>query len=120
MIHTRRFGRLCICFLGLAFSLGCDTLTGTSNIEYRVTGFNIQRVSLTYESEGGGTAQISNSTVPWSYAFKAKEGDFLYISAQIVEGTGSVTVSILDGGDMWKTTSSSGFASIATVSGSAE
>ena len=98
----------------------CDSLTGTSNIEYRVTGFNVQRVSLTYESEGGGTAQVSSATLPWSYALRAKQGDFLYISAQIVEGTGSVTVTIAKGGDTFKTTTSSGLASIATASGSPE
>lgn len=102
------------------FGASCDTLTGTSNIEYRVTGFNVQRVSLTYESEGGGTAQVSNATIPWSHAFKAKKGDFLYISAQIVQGTGSVTVTIAKSGETFKTTTSSGFASIATASGALE
>lgn len=103
-------------------SASCDTLTGTSNIEYRVTGVNVQRVSLTYESEGGGTAQVSSATVPWSYAFKAKRNDFLYISAQIVQGTGSVTVGIYKSGDLYKdkSTTSSGFASIASASGSLE
>lgn len=100
-----------------AISSGCDAITGASNIEYRVNG-TAQRVSLTYESEGGGTAQISSVAPPWSYSFRAEKDDFLYISAQIVQGTGSVTVAIYKGGDQIESTTSSGFASIATASGS--
>jgi len=42
--------------------LGCDAITGASNIDYRVSG-SATRVSLTYEAEGG-TQQISSQTVP--------------------------------------------------------
>lgn len=95
---------------------GCDALTGQSNIEYRVSG-SAARVSLTYESEGGGTSQVDSAAVPWSYSFKAKKGDFLYVSAQIVSTSGgTVTVAIYKGGTQIESSSSSGFASIATAS----
>lgn len=93
---------------------GCDALNGISNIEYRVTG-TAERVSVTYETESG-VAQAQNLTLPWSYARKGKEGDFLYIAAQITEGNGSVTVSIYKGSTLLESTTSTGFASIATAS----
>lgn len=94
---------------------GCDVLTGQSNIEYRVSG-TATRASLTYETEGGGTGQVSSAAIPWSYSFKAKKGDFLYISAQITSNSGTITTAIYKGGKEIETASSSGFASIATAS----
>lgn len=95
---------------------GCDSLSGASNIEYAVTG-TATKVSLTYGLSGGGTEQIASTTVPWSYPFRGKKGDFLYLSAQIVEGTGTVVVTIKKNGETFKTATSSGFASVATASG---
>lgn len=96
--------------------VGCDSVTGASNIEYRVSG-SATRVSLTYETEGG-TSQVSSAALPWSYSRKAKAGDFLYVSAQIIEGNGTATAAIYKGGSVFKTSTSSGFAAIATASGS--
>lgn len=97
---------------------GCDSLLGRSNVMYEVTGSNVSKVSLTYESEGGGTAQIASASVPWTSSFKADKDDFLYVSAQIIEGTGSITVTIYKNEKILETASASGFASIATASGS--
>lgn len=96
---------------------GCDSLRGISDIEYTATGVNVSRVSLTYEASGGGTEQIASRALPWSYAFKGKKDDFLYVSAQIIEGEGTVTVTIKKSGQIFKSATSTGFASIATASG---
>lgn len=108
--------RLLLLAMSLLCLSACDTITGQSNITYEVTG-TATRVSLTYEVEGGGTSQIASAAVPWTHSFKAKRDDFLYVSAQIIEGDGSITVTIRKGTSSWKSASSSGFASIATASG---
>lgn len=92
--------------------------TTTSNIEYRVTGSSVNRVSLTYQASTGSTQQISSQALPWSFTRTASSGDFLYVSAQIIDGTGSVTVTIFRNGSQFQTATSSGFAAIATASGS--
>lgn len=98
-------------------SSGCNAITGASDIEYTVTGTAGTRVSLTYES-GSGTSQVSSTTVPWSYSLKADKDGFLYVSAQIVSSTGSITVTIKKNGKDFKSATASGFAAIATASGS--
>jgi len=103
----------------LALFAGCDAITGHSDMEYRITG-SASRVSITYENGSGGTDQISNRALPWSYAFDGERGDFVYVSAQIVEGNGSITVSIYKGGDLFESAFASGFAAIATSSGTLE
>lgn len=95
----------------------CNAITGASDIEYTVTGTAGTRVSLTYES-GSGTSQVSSATVPWSYSFKAEKDGFLYVSAQILSSTGSITATIRKNGKDFKTGTASGFAAIATASGS--
>lgn len=111
------FRRLVLIALLTAFS-GCNALTGASDIEYSITGLNVQRVSITYESGSGGTSQVASATLPWSYSFKADRDAFLYVSAQIIQGTGSITATIRKNGDSFKTGTASGFAAIATASGS--
>lgn len=105
-----------LCALVAITGEGCNTLTGASDIEYSITG-TAQRVSVTYES-GGGTSQVSSASVPWSYSFKAEKDGFLYVSAQILSNTGSVTVAIRKNGKEFKSGTASGFAAIATASGS--
>ena len=57
--------------------------------------------------------------MPWAYSRKADDGDFLSVSAQIIEGgdIDTVSVQIYKGGDIFKTATSSGFGSIATAAG---
>jgi hypothetical protein len=98
-------------------SSGCDALTGASNIEYTVTGPSSTRVSITYQSSSDGSSQVSRAALPWSYSWKADRGDFLYVSAQIVEGGGTVIASIYKDGDLVDSGQASGFAAIATASG---
>lgn len=102
--------------VALPLFMGCDSITGASDIRYSVQGIAGTRVSLTYES-GSGTSQNSSAAVPWSYSFKADKDEFLYVSAQIVQGTGPVTVTIFDDEKSIGSQVATGFAAIATVSG---
>ena len=76
--------------------LGCSTITdlfaGPSNVEYRASG-TAARVSLAYATEDG-TEQVSSSTLSWAYSRKADDGDFLSVSAQILEGGDQDTVTV--------------------------
>lgn len=103
----------------LAASVGCkNPLSPSGQVEYRITGTATQ-VDVTYANSSGGTAQVSRAAVPWNYSWStAKTGDFLYVSAQIVNSSGgNVTVTILRNGSTVQTATSSGFATIATASG---
>jgi hypothetical protein len=73
---------------------------------------------LTYENNQGGTEQHSMSG-SWNLEMDMNHGQFMYISAQNNNASGTVGVSILCDGDVFKTSSSSGAYVIATASGSA-
>jgi hypothetical protein len=103
--------------------VGCnlvDTFTGPgrSDIEYRVSG-TANRVSLRYETENG-TAENSNATLPWSFTRKAENDDLLYVTAQIIEGDGTVTAAIYKGSNLIISSTSTGAGAIATASGTLE
>ena len=118
---NRTIARCAIAILVVPFMLGCDAIkdvfTGPSNIEYRASG-TAARVSLTYATEDG-TEQIGSSALPWAFSRTANDGDFLSVSAQIIEGSDidTVTVQVFEGGDVFKTATSSGFGSTATAFG---
>ena len=118
---NRTIARCAIAILVVPFMLGCNAITniftGPSDTEYRASG-TAALVSLTYETEDG-TEQIGSSALPWAYSRTAEDGDFLSVSAQIIEGgdLDTVTAQIFKGGDIFKTAISSGFGSIATASG---
>ena len=118
---NRTITRCAIALLVFPCMLGCgaiaDIFTGPSNTEYRASG-SAARVSLTYQTEDG-TEQIGSTALPWAYSRKADDGDFLSVSAQIIEGgvLDTVTVQVYKGGDIFKTATSSGLGSIATASG---
>jgi hypothetical protein len=99
---------------------GCSLLDslvgpGKSDIEYRVSG-TAERVSLRYETESG-TSEDGNKTLPWSFTRKAEDEDLLYVSAQIVEGDGTVTAAIYKSGKLLNSSTSTGTGAIATASG---
>lgn len=73
---------------------------------------------MTYENNQGGTEQHSMSG-SWHLDMDMNHGQFMYISAQNNNASGSVTVSILCDGSVFKTSNSSGAYVIATASGSA-
>jgi hypothetical protein len=100
--------------------VGCgllDSLTGPgrSDIEYRVSGTAV-RVSVKYETESG-TSEDGSVTLPWTFTREAKDDDLLYVSAQIIEGDGTVTAAIYKSGKLFNSSTSTGTAAIATVSG---
>lgn len=111
-----RIFRVCALAVLACLPIACDSITGASDIRYSVTGNTATRVSLTYES-GNGTSQVSSAALPWSYSFKADKDEFLYVSAQIVQGSGPVVVTIYDDEKSIGSQTATGFASIATASG---
>jgi hypothetical protein len=97
-----------------------DTFTGPgkSDVEYRVSG-TANRVSLRYETENG-VSENSSTTLPWSFTRKAENDDTLYVSAQIIEGDGTVTAAIYKGSNLVISSTSTGAGAIATASGTLE
>lgn len=85
-------------------------------VTYSVEG-TASTVSLTYNNNQGGTEQ-ETVTVPWTRNITAKDGDFLYISAQNQDESGDVVVRIIVDGQEIKHSNSSGRYSIASASGS--
>ena len=109
-----------IAILGLIYlaMIGCDNpLDSSIDVKYEVSG-TASTVDVTYENSDGGTSQESDVEVPWSYSFTGHPGDFVYISAQNQGQTGTVTVTIYNDGDVFKTSTSEGAYVIATASGS--
>ena len=93
-------------FLIILFFTGCSknpTSPTIFNVEYKVTG-TAHKVDVTYANQNEDTAQESNVNVPWSYSFKGNPGNFVYISAQNQDSTGSVIVTIYKDGSVFKTT----------------
>jgi len=84
-------------------------------ITYRVSG-TAKGASLTYANAQGGTEQIEVK-IPWQQSFTVKKGAFLYLSAQNIGESGSVTAEILLDGRAWKSSTSSGAYVIASCSG---
>lgn len=74
--------------------------------------------NITYENKDGGTEQKSSVSSSWSYSFTGESGQFVYISAQNNNQSGSVTVKIIRDGSAFKEATSSGAYVIATASGS--
>jgi len=91
--------------------------TKTHQVMYEVTG-TAQSASLTYQNKDGGTSQESDVSLPWTYSFEGKGGDFVYISAQNNGETGSITVTIYRDSEVFRTSTSTGAYTIATASDS--
>jgi hypothetical protein len=91
-------------------------VAGTTVVTYAVGG-STTLASLTYSNNQGGTVQEKVS-LPWSKQYTMKQGDFLYISAQNENASGSVVTEIRVNGVSFKSTTSTGAYVIATASGS--
>lgn len=104
--------------LGLV-TTGCNALTGNVDVRYSVTG-TATRASITYASSSAGTGQTGDVTLPWSFSWTAKKGDFVYVSAQNAGTSGCVRVEITLDGDVLDSQQSCGEFVIASVSGLAE
>ncbi len=98
----------------LVIFVGCSS---NVEVEYSITG-TAKSVSVTYESEGGGTSQESEVSLPWKMSFTGMIGDFVYVSAQNQNSTGSVKCTIYKNGSILETSESSGAYVISTASGS--
>ncbi len=94
-----------------------------SGVRYVITGESVTGVSLTWQNDRGGTDQ-GNYKIPFCNPYSGFEsGDFLYISAQIIQptsGAGSIKCYIYDDNWVIAEANASGFAAIATCSGSAK
>jgi len=89
-------------------------------VRYVIAGEGVDAVSLTWENDSGGSNQ-GDYNVPLCKTYtNFEDGDFLYISAQIILGGGQISCYIYDGNSVIARANASGFASIATCSGSVE
>ncbi len=102
--------------IGVCLSAG-NELSKDHDVKYEVTG-SAQSVDITYQNEDGGTSQVSDASVPWSYTFTGETLNFVYVSAQNNGETGTVTVTIYKDGEQFKSSTSSGAYVIASASGS--
>jgi hypothetical protein len=107
--------------------LACDGSGGTSTggggkstytITYRVMG-TTDSASVTYSNEHGDTEQISDVDVPWNKTIKAEPGQFLYISAQNNDDSGTIVTRIEVDSVRYKESKSEGAYVIASCSGTA-
>lgn len=98
----------------LVLSTACATRQKLHRVTYEVGG-TAKSISLTYTNESGGTEQ-REVDLPWSKTFSARDGDFLYISAQDQGGSGDVMAYIIVNGNTKKSAHSSGPYTIATSS----
>ena len=85
-------------------------------IKYEIIGDNVSSVSLTWENDSGGTEQ-GDYKVPFRKGYQMVPGDFVYISAQIIGGSGSIECRIYTNNQETYYARASGFASIASCSG---
>jgi hypothetical protein len=115
-LQTWRVDRLMLALVLIAMGgcKGTNPLTGSATIEYRASAQT--RVSVTYATTGGGTAQQNDVPSRWSTTISAQRGDFLYISAQQGNTTGCVLVRIIRGGNDIQSGQSCGPFAIATAS----
>jgi hypothetical protein len=119
---------LVIVVLIISLLIGCPSVTEDqydvpvvkrTEVEYRVTcSAAPYLVDITIENEDGGVSQFSDVVAPWSYSFTASKNDFVYVSAQNQQSSGTITASIYTDGNLFKTSTSSGAYVIATAYGS--
>lgn len=101
-----------LCWIGL---VSLCSQGRTHKVKYIVTGAT-SSASLTYQNQSGDTEQIAKAHIPWEKTFEARDGMFLYISAQNLNELGSVVTEIeVDGKPYNRSTSEGGFV-IATSS----
>ncbi|HYW72099.1 MAG TPA: MmpS family transport accessory protein [Pyrinomonadaceae bacterium] len=99
----------------LAAILGCVLDTREHEVVYEVKG-SASSASLTYQNQHGDGEQIETVNLPWQLTRKGKSGDFLYISAQNLGESGTITTTISIDGKTVKSTTSKGGHVIATSS----
>jgi len=83
---------------------------------YEITGSALS-ASVTLVNREGGAEQYGKVHIPWTYKDKSFTGQYLYISAQNLGGSGTIKVAIYIDGKCYKASSSSGAYVIASASG---
>jgi len=87
---------------------GTITFTDVPTVTYSVTGSSTN-VFIYYTNATGGNDSLNVTSLPWSYAFAAHRGTFVYLEAFDNDGTGTtnVTVTINENGSILQTSTSS-------------
>lgn len=108
--------------LAVAFAIATVGCGGGDDDErsvvYEISGVGTNRASITYSDAAGGTRQSTVQLPHGIHISGVSAGDFLYISAQNDNASGTVTVEILVDGRSFRRSQSSGAYVIATASGS--
>lgn len=91
----------------------------TFSVVYSVIGTDTDAASLTIRNETGGTEQM-DVRLPWSKRFDAESGQFVYLSAQNENDSGSIKCEILVNDARIQTAESDGAYAIASCSGSVD
>ncbi len=109
--------KLLLFALSLFLILSCSNPFDTSiDVKYEIAG-SAERVNITYENGDGGISQLGNVALPWSHTFSAEPNEYVYLYAQSMSESGSITVTIYSNGDVFKRATSEGEYVIASVSG---
>ena len=111
----KRLGCVAALLLVLAACSGKNPLTGSGTVVYRVDG-TASRADITFSGSGGSTNQQSNVSLPWTTSIAARDGDFLYVSAQNDGSTGCVHAVIVSGTKTLNEGNGCGAFAIATAS----
>lgn len=123
-MNVNRRTLACLVLLAAALS-GCgggDDPPAEHTVYYTVDNGTIGiggRGAMTYQpnSNIGASSQVT-APLPWTSAsWKARDGDFLYVSVQNQNATGTVRATIYVDSHIFQTVSSSGAFAIATASG---
>lgn len=109
--------KLVYCMLVFCIFVGCSNPFDTSiEVRYEVVG-SAELVNITFENGSGGISQVANTALPWSHTFSADANEYVYLYAQNMGETGSITVTIYNDGDVFKRATSEGAFVIVSVSG---
>jgi hypothetical protein len=90
------------------------TPTGEYRVTFEITG-SAERVELTLE--GGEETEQGEYQIPFSQEVSVDSGDFVYISAQNLGTTGTVTCTIYVDGELLATTTAQGSYVVVSCSG---
>ena len=85
----------------------------TYTVVYRISG-SARSVDLTYQNASASSEQARSKPVPWNMTFSAHPGEFLYVSAQNNDASGTVKCELLVNGTVVKSAESNGAYTIAT------
>jgi archaellin len=103
--------------LVITFSLnGCGGGLDLQEVTYAMSG-TAQKATMTYVYYDGSIGQLTHSLPYTTGKLLFEDGDFLYVSAQNENASGTITVTINVNGKPWRQVTSSGAYVIATAKG---